>query len=96
MAALIHRPRIVVTHQISKKYRPHTSVTMWCGSTQSGTKKFTFLDAPPKGRIMCHRCEEKAIEAGLLSSSQLAGEHVHIGGVIAVAHCCNVTQDPTK
>jgi len=87
-AVLIHRPRMVTMHRIREKYRPHIAVAMWCGNTHAGTKKFTFLDAPPKGRIVCARCEEKAVDAGLPSSSQLAGEHVHIGGVIAVAHCC--------
>jgi len=87
-AALIHRPRMVAIHRISEKYRPHISVSMWCGSTQSGTKKFTFLDAPPNDRIVCARCEEKATDAGLPSSTALAGEHVHTGGVVAVAYCC--------
>ena len=87
-AVLIHRPRMVAMHRISEKYRPHLAVSMWCGNTQTGTKKFTFLDAPPKGRIVCARCEEKATEAGLPSSTSLAGEHVHTGGVVAVAYCC--------
>lgn len=87
-AALIHRPRTVTMHRISEKYRPHIAVWQWCGNTHTGTKKFTFLDAPPKGRIVCARCEEKAVESGLPSSSELSGEHVCIGGVVAVSHCC--------
>lgn len=88
-AVLIHRPRRVSMHRISDKYRTHLAVEMWCGSTQTGTKKFTFLDAPPREAIVCARCEMKAIGAGMPSSSQLVGGHVHLGGVIAVKHCCN-------
>ena len=87
-AVLIHRPRTVTMHRISEKYRPHIAIWQWCGNTHTGTKKFTFLDAPPKGRIVCARCEERAVEAGLPSSSELAGEHVCVGGVVAVSHCC--------
>ncbi len=94
-AVLIHRPRRVSMHRISEKYRAHIAVENWCGNTHTGGKKFTFLDSPTKGRIVCARCEQKAVESGLPSSSQLAGRHVHIGGVVAVAHCCNVTQEQT-
>lgn len=88
MALLIHRPRSVSTYKIGPKYAPHLGISMWCGNMMTGTKKFTFLDAPPRGKIVCGRCEDAAIAAGLPSSSQLAGEHVHTGGVIAVSRCC--------
>lgn len=87
-AVLIHRPRKVTTHRIGSKWASHISATNWCGNCMSGGKKFTFLDAPPEGRIVCARCEDAAIAAGLPTSSQLAGQHVHTGGVIAVMRCC--------
>lgn len=87
-AVLIHRPRTVTMHRISEEYRPHIAVENWCGNTHTGGKKFTFLDSPPIGRIVCARCEENATKAGLLASSTLSGRHVCIGGVIAVSHCC--------
>lgn len=88
-AVLIHRPRTVTTHKLGQKYKSHIAIGYWCGNSQTGTTKFTFLDAPPEDRILCARCEEKAVEAGLPSAAELAGRHVHIGGVVAVRHCCN-------
>lgn len=88
MGVLIHRPRRVTTHKIGLTCAPHISVHAWCGNSMSGTKKFTFLDSPSVGRIVCARCEANAIAAGLPESSALAGRHVHVGGVVAVAHCC--------
>lgn len=87
-AVLIHRPRYVVTHKISAKYKAHIAIGYWCGNHCSGTKKFTFLDAPPDSKVVCARCEAKAIEAGLPSASDLVGRHVHVGGVAAVQTCC--------
>lgn len=87
-AVLIHRPREVTTHKIGPKWNAHIAVHAWCGTTMTGTKKFTFLDAPPAGRIVCARCEDAAVGAGLPSSTQLVGEHVHTGGVVAVSRCC--------
>jgi hypothetical protein len=85
---LIHRPRKVTTWKISERWKAHISVMGWCGATATGAKRFTFLDAPEADRIVCAKCEEKAVEAGLLPSSQLAGRHVHTGGVVAVKYCC--------
>jgi len=93
-AVLIHRPRKVTTHKIGERWPSHISVHCWCGNTMSGTKKFTFLDAPGNGRIVCARCEEKALAAGQPSSDELAGLHVHLGGVVAVAHCCELVSEP--
>ncbi|MDD5326057.1 MAG: hypothetical protein PHR71_12260 [Polaromonas sp.] len=88
MAVLIHRVRRVTTHKIGDRWKAHISVHCWCGNSMSGTKKFTFLDAPPEGRIVCGRCEDFAIKAGKPTSEQLTGRHIHTGGVIAVRRCC--------
>lgn len=89
-AVLIHRPRYVTTHKIGPRWGAHISVHCWCGNAMSGTKKFTFLDAPGDGAIVCARCEDRAVAAGLQPSSSLAGKHVHTGGVVAIARCCNL------
>ena len=86
-AMLIHRPRTVTTH-VSKKYGQHIYMGLWCGAGFSGRKKFTFLDAPPDGKLLCSRCEEKAVAAGLPSAHQLTGKHVHVGKCVAVQTCC--------
>lgn len=87
MGVLIHRPRSVSTIKLGNR-PPHLSVQALCGNTMNGAKKFTFLSAPGDGQIVCARCEDRAIELGLPSSSSLAGRHVHIGGVKAFKRCC--------
>lgn len=87
-AVLIHRPRRVTTHQISEKDSPHIGMQCWCGTCFSGTTKFTFLDAPPDGKLLCLRCETEAVKAGLPSANQLVGHHVHLGRVVPEQVCC--------
>jgi hypothetical protein len=87
-AVLIHRVRYVTTHKISPRWPAHLAVYGWCGNGMTGTTKFTFLSEPPDGSIVCARCEDAAVDAGLPSSLQLVGKHVHTGGVVAVRRCC--------
>ena len=79
-AVLIHRPKTV---QIIKflNDRSYLSVKCYCGASFTGKKKFTFLDAPSVDSVLCHRCEENAVEIGLPSAETIVGNHVHIGGV---------------
>jgi hypothetical protein len=83
---LIHRPRSVSTYTQFKT--PYLAVGMWCGNGHNGEKNFTFLSAPPLGAILCERCEQLAVAAGLPSADELAGRHVHKGGVKAFRNCC--------
>ena len=87
-AVLIHRPRHVTTHKIGDHWPAHLGIHCWCGNCMTGTTKFTFLDAPPENSILCARCEDNAVANGLPSASELAGRHVHTGGVVAVKRCC--------
>lgn len=87
-AVLIHRPRSVGTYKIGPKWPAHISINCWCGNTMTGGKKFTFLSAPADGAIVCARCEDNAVAAGLMPSSEIVGRHVHTGGVIAKRRCC--------
>ena len=86
LAVLIHRPRTVVIYS-TLRY-PHLAVHAWCGNSFTGTDKFTFLDEPPEGRVICERCEKAAIEAGENSSDEIVGRHVHIGRVRPQITCC--------
>lgn len=88
-AVLIHRPREVITHKIGERWDSHISVKCWCNNVMTGTKKFTFLDAPSGDKIVCARCEDAAVNAGMPSSSEIAGRHVHTGGVVAKMRCCD-------
>lgn len=87
-AVLTHRPRYVTTHKIGAQWKSHISIGCWCGNSFSGTKKFTFLDAPKTDALLCARCECAAVKAGLPSSSEIVGRHVHIGRVVAQQLCC--------
>ena len=92
MAVLVHRPRSVSTHRISDKYKAHIAVRGWCGNHFTGLKKFTFLDAPPDGKLVCERCELLAVKAGEPSSHALVGRHVHLGHVVPQQTCCTGTR----
>lgn len=87
LASLIHRPKSITQHKLGSR-PPHLAIHCYCGSGFTGTKKFTFLEAPPERSIVCLRCEVAAIKAGLQSSADIAGRHVHVGGLKAIKYCC--------
>lgn len=83
---LVHRPRAVTTHALLGK--PHFSIWYWCGNhANNDAGNITFLEAPNIGAIVCERCEQAAVDAGLPSASSLAGRHVHVGKLKAVLTC---------
>ena len=86
---LIHRPMTVSTHTILKRIqRPHFSIGYWCGNhANNDAGNITFLAAPPVGSILCERCEQEAVRAGLPSAESLAGRHVHVGRLKAILTC---------
>ena len=88
LAVLVHRVRGVTIHKIGPRRGAHLAVHCWCGNTMVGTKKFTFIAAPTDEMLVCARCDEAAIKAGRPTSEQLAGRHVHTGGVVAKRYCC--------
>jgi hypothetical protein len=89
LAVLIHRPTQVTTYYLGLKYGPHIAIHYWCGNTVTGREdKLTFLSKPPRGRLVCARCEEMAINAGEYSSDKIVGRHVHVGRVKALQTCC--------
>lgn len=88
-AVLIHRVRHLAEHKISERWPGHFSVVAWCGNSFTGQpKKFTFLDAPPQGRLLCERCEAASFAAGEPTAESIVGRHVHLGKVVAVQTCC--------
>lgn len=93
-AILIHRVKHVTTHKIGDRWPAHLAVTCWCGNSISGTKNITFLAEPPQEKLVCARCEDAAVKAELPTSAQLSGRHVHTGGLVAVARCCEITYGP--
>ena len=85
-AVLVHRPRTVQTVNIHKE--PHLAIHYWCGNGVAGRRNLTLLDTLAPDELVCAVCEERAVKAGLPSATSLVGRHVHIGGVVAVRHCC--------
>lgn len=86
---LIHRPREVTTYNLHRA--PHIGIGYWCGNHVAGGKNFTFLTAPPVGALLCEKCEQNAVAAGLPSADELAGRHVHKGKLKAIRVCCERT-----
>lgn len=84
-AYLIHRPMTVTTYRHQRS--PHLAVLCYCGNGFSGQKNLTFLSAPPENAVVCQRCEDAAMLAGLPSSSEISGRHVHTGGLKIVLSC---------
>lgn len=73
---LVHRPRMVTSR---KNKAPYISIHYFCGQSVTGNKKFTFLDMPPEGSLVCHACESRAVMAGHKSAAEIAGRHVCVG-----------------
>jgi len=91
-AVLIHRPRTVVVYRTPcTTSKTHLGIGMWCGNHMSGDRKFTFLDAPPEGKLVCARCEATATAFGQASSDSIVGRHIHLGGVKAFRTCCEAS-----
>lgn len=92
-AVLIHRPREIFTISPCWGKDRYVAVHCFCGAgftggDASGSGRFTFLDEPHKDAIVCQRCEDAAVSAGLPSSSEIVGRHVHLGGVKTFKNCC--------
>lgn len=89
-AILIHRPISVITFLTKGKVRHH-HVDYWCGGG-CNFRTNIFVSAPPAGYILCARCEAMAIANNEPCADHLAGKHVHLGGVGALATpfktCC--------
>lgn len=83
---LIHRP--VTVERYMHLRTPYLAVHYWCGNGSNGHGIFTFLAAPPPGKLVCEKCEAAAIVAGLPSSDRLCGRHVHKGTTKPVQTCC--------
>lgn len=62
-------------------------------TTNTGTKKFTFLDRIPKGRLLCERCEANAWAHEQPSAESIMKKHVHLGRVVAQQTCCATKGD---
>ncbi len=86
-ARLIHRPRYVSVHAL-KNHGEHFAVGYYCNGGANGKTNFSFIPDVPDGIFVCHSCEARAVMAGLPSSSEICGRHIHTGKTIIVQHCC--------
>lgn len=86
---LIHRPRFVSVY--NRDRGTHIAVEYYCGNHVTDNVKrgnLTFIDAPNGGDMVCHACEQRAVMAGLPTSTAIAGTHVHTGKLKAIPTCC--------
>lgn len=83
---LIHRSRSVVTFIFDGKVT-HSHVDYWC-ENGCNFHENVLTDDPPKGRILCVRCEANAVAHGEEPADKIAGRHVCVGGVKAFRICC--------
>lgn len=91
----LHNPRGYLTHRVravqsivGHKGKIHFVADMWCNGTVCFKDKDQLVSTPPEGRLVCARCEAKAVEKGEMTSDQLAGQHVHKGVMRPVKTCC--------
>lgn len=89
-------PRAQLTHRVAAvntMYQDgeisHYCVRYLCGNGAHFEDPVACLVAvPPEDRLVCTMCEFKAEQAGLKSSDELAGKHVHKGKLVPVQTCC--------
>ena len=84
---LIHRIREVYTFMTDGQPR-HSHAEYWCGNGTNFDGGNIFTSSPGADRILCSRCEAIAVEHGQPTADELAGHHVHIGGVRPYRTCC--------
>lgn len=93
-AILLHRPREITSYHIHKY--PHLAVHCFCGACFTGNTKFTFLAIPGDDKLLCRRCEDIAVHNGLPSADEIAGRHIHVGGLVPKQLCCKQEADKIK
>lgn len=91
---LVHRVRSILQFTWTNepfKGDQHCHADYWCenGCNFHPDDHEIVLVRDPGDRILCARCEGMAIANGQKSAEELAGHHVHIGGIRAVRFCCN-------
>lgn len=90
---LIHRVRAVDQIEFNSQSYPYGTrynvlVETWCGSRRLSTDSEGMEREPSGGKLVCERCEQAAIDAGMPSSEELTGRHVHVGRCRVVQTCC--------
>ena len=76
-ATRAHRVRSATMHYHNGVYS-HTSFSAWCGQTgfSSKGKHLRLCDNPPDDLPVCATCEGRAIGAGQLGATTIAGRQV--------------------
>lgn len=87
---LIHRVRDAATVLWSGE-PSHIGIGFLCGNQMNcGIEEVdkVLVADPPKGKLLCVRCELMAQAKNLPSGNDLAGRHVHRGTLVATQVCC--------
>lgn len=97
-AAFAVNPRGILTHRVKhvdtimhNGKKSHHHVHYWCQNGcnfEVGYENEVLTDKPPKGRLLCHFCENNAQAKRQPNADKLAGRHVHRGVLKAHQVCC--------
>ena len=89
-------PRGVLVHRVKHAQtilhggiRSHDHVNYWCGNGCNAHGLRGWTDRPDRTQVLCEKCEQAAVDAGMPASDELAGRHVHVGRAKAVRTCCH-------
>jgi len=84
-AVLIHRPRWINIYGCKRM-----AIRSYCGQVIHSKAKnlVKMAHQVDRNQVVCLHCENKAVEAGLPSTTQLHIHHVCVGGVKAFSQCC--------
>ena len=95
---LVHRPKSLGLHCVHEDFggSRHEHCEYWCGNSSNDTGNLTYLNDVESHLVLCTKCEASAVAAGRRRAEEIVGRHVHIGGIRAVAHCCDHSYEVRK
>ena len=88
-------PRGVLVHRVKSVFRLMANyhrhawwiVEYWCENSGRMDKSGEGMLSDPGNKLVCARCEERAVRMGEKTSSRLVGRHVCVGAARAVNIC---------
>lgn len=84
---LAHRVRSVCRFIATYSKEPSWIIDYWCENSGRTDKTGEGLASSPGSKLVCARCEERAVRNGEKSSSEIVGTHVCVGAARAVSVC---------
>lgn len=92
---LVHRVRHACTIVHDGKLS-HNHASYWCGNGCNSHGLDGWTESPEQNQVLCQKCEQMAVAAGMPPADELAGRHVHVGRAKAVRTCCPAVNSEGK